>query len=427
MAIEMTLPKIGVNMTEAVIAEWYIKPGDEVKEGDAILNAETDKATQEIYATASGTVGKLVAEVGQTVQTQEAILLFLEAGETVESLASAAPKAEVKEEDVVDGYGMNNDGNEAKQAAIAAVQSDAAQKKTGKIRISPLAKKLAKDNGIDLALLSPKEAGDRIVKADVLAYIANPPAPVAAAAPAEQGVTIPKVGKANLPEGQEILEVIPVKGIRKVIAERMTESVVTKPSVPHTATICMEPLIELRKSLKAIGVNVGFNELLMKVCSRALSEHKLMNAVMSENEIWLLKDINIGIAVDTEKGLVVPVIKKVNHKSLAEISNEFRSCVSDIQDGNMSPDMLSGGTFTISNLGSFGVEFFAPILNPPECGILGVGKAVRTFVPDENDQPVLKTLMKVTLVFDHRIIDGAPAAKCLQRIVELAENPQLLI
>ncbi len=427
MAIEMTLPKIGVNMTEATIAEWYIKPGDEVKEGDAILNAETDKATQEIYATASGTVGKLLAEVGQVVQTQEGLLLFLEEGETVESLASAAPKAAVKEEEVVDGYGMNCDDNEAKKAAIAAVQNDASQKKTGKVRISPLAKKLAKDNGIDMSLLSPKVEGDRLVKADVLAYIANPPAPAAAAAPAEQGVTIPKVGKVVLPEGQEILEVIPVKGIRKVITERMTESVVTKPSVPHTATICMEPLIELRKSLKAIGVNVGFNELLMKVCSRALSEHKLMNAVMSENEIWLLKDINIGIAVDTEKGLVVPVIKNVNHKSLAEISNEFRSCVSDIQDGNMSPDMLSGGTFTISNLGSFGVEFFAPILNPPECGILGVGKAVRTFVPDENDQPVLKTLMKVTLVFDHRIIDGAPAAKCLQRIVELAENPQLLI
>ena len=418
MAIAMTLPKIGVNMTEATIVEWYIKPGDEVKEGDAILNAETDKATQEIYATASGTVGKLVAEIGQLVQTQETILLFLEDGETVESVSAMETKAEVKEEAVVDGYGMNNDANPAKQAAIAAVAKTATG---GKIRISPLAKKTAELNGIDISLLSPEVEGERITKKDVLAYMAMPKA-----APATQAAA-PTPSAVVLSEGQTIVETIPVKGIRKVISERMLESTTTKPTVPLTATICLDKLIELRNAYKAMGYKVGFNEMLMKVCSRALNEFKIINSVISEDEIWLLKDINIGVAVDTDKGLVVPVIKNVNHKSMVEISEEFKDTIEDIKDGNINPDVLAGGTFTISNLGGFGIESFAPIVNPPQCAILGVGKAVKTFVPDENDQPILKTLMKVTLVFDHRIVDGAPAAKCLQKIVELAENPQLLL
>ncbi len=330
---------------------------------------------------------------------------------------------------------MSNDENEAKKAAIASVAQTAAPSAApslnsrGKVRISPLAKKMAKDNGIDIALLSPAVAGARITKADVEAYIANPPvavAPVAEKTAVAGGISV-AAPKITLGENQEIIETIPVKGIRKVITTRMNQTNIEKPTVPLTTTVCVDELKKLAKSFKAADIKVGFNEMLIRIAARALTEHRIMNSVMSEEEIWLLKDINIGVAVDTEKGLMVPVVKNADHKTMMEISNDFRAKVDNIRDNNIAPDDMTGGTFTITNLGSLGVESFAPIINPPECGILGVGCITPTFVPDTEGNPVLKNMMKLTLVFDHRIVDGAPAARFLKRIKEYAENPQMLL
>lgn len=397
MARKMALPKIGVNMTEAVIAKWLVKVGDKVADGDAIIEAETDKSTQEIYATESGIVAKLLASEGETVECNNDIMVLVDEGETYTEEAQAAPASAPEEKAAV--------AVETKPvpAAVPAVQTAG-----GRVRISPLAKKMALENGIDFHVVPPETPGARIVKNDVLRFIKSG-------------------GAACVPSAGENLEVIPMSGIRRTIAERMTKSTLEKPCVGLNTTADATALLALRSKYKEKGIKISMDAILAKLAAKALSMHRNINTILEGDNYLVKRDVNVGVAVDTDRGLMVPVVKNADKKSLVEIADELAGMVADAQDARLGTDAMSGGTFTITNLGMFGVEEFAPIINPPECCILGVGALKKVFVPDENDQPKLTTTFQMTLVFDHRIVDGAPAAKFLRDLKELVEMPELLI
>ena len=402
MARKMALPKIGVNMTEAVIAKWLVKPGDTVNEGDPIIEAETDKSTQEIYATEGGIVAKLLADEGETVECYTDIMVLIDEGEEYKEEEEAPVKAEEPkaEEPKVQA---------APPAAPAPVPAQAAAPAPAgaRVRVSPLAKKIARENGIDFHIVPPAVPGGRIVKNDVLNFLAN--------------------GGGAAPGAGENLDVIPMSPMRKIIAARMTQSTLEKPCVGLVTTADATSLLALRKKYKEKGIKVSMDAILAKMAAKALTIHRNINTVLEGNDLLVKRDVNVGVAVDTEKGLMVPVVKNADQKSLLEVSENLSAMVEDAQASRLSADNMGGGTFTITNLGMFGVEEFGPIINPPECCILGVGALKKEFVPDENEKPKLTTTFKMTLVFDHRIVDGAPAARFLKTLKEFVEMPELLI
>ena len=412
----MNLPKIGVNMTEAIITEWAVKEGDTIKIGDLLLNAETDKATQDIYSTDAGIIAKILVQVGEMAQCQEPIAILIEPGEKLDENFSLLNSASVNQ-----GKIETNDKRSDMDTETIAVESpeDAAVIQNGKVRISPLARKVAKDLKVDYRLVSPGRANARIVKADVLAFVETMK---------KSNIDKPfnLMNPSNTDNG--ILGTIPLAGIRKIISERMSESNLTKPGVALTLHADAGKLIEWRNQLKKTNHAVSFNDLLAIISARALQEFPIINSKMAEREIQLLRDINIGIAMDSEKGLVVPVIRNADKKGLLEISEEFKMKAERVKNGKSSSEDLTGGTFTITNLGMFEIEQFTPIINPPECCILAVGAIMRQpVVAEESDAIEIRSRMQLTLVFDHRIVDGAPAARFLQRIKHLIEWPMGLI
>ena len=377
-----------------------MKNKDKVKDGDPIMEAETDKSTQEIYATESGIVAKLLVSEGDTVPCYTDIMVLVDEGveyvEEDEPKQAAAPQAAAPVETAK---------KPATPVPVAPVKAG------GRVRISPLAKKIAKENGIDFHSIPPKAPGARIVKEDVLRFLKNGGA--AAQATEQAGAD---------------LEIIPMSPMRRTIATRMTKSVLEKPCVNLVTTADATALLALRAKYKEKGIKVSMDAILAKMAAKALSAHRNINTILEEDgQLHVKRDINVGVAVDTEKGLMVPVVKQADKKSLLEISENLSALVEDAKAFHLAAEDMSGGTFTITNLGMFGVEEFGPIINPPECCILGVGALKREFVPDEAGQPKLTTTFKMTLVFDHRIVDGAPAARFLRDLKELVEMPELLI
>ena len=398
MAKMMALPKIGVNMTEAVITKWLVKPGDKIAEGAPVLEAETDKSTQEIYATDSGKVAKLLAAEGETVQCYQDILVLTGEGETYAEQPAQKPVPETLKAEVI----------VQKPSAAVPAAMDAAR-----IRVSPLAKKTAKDLGIDIRQVPPAVPGARIVKKDVLAYAGAQPAVQISAA---QTVSV-----------GENMEVIPMSATRRTIAARMNESNLTKPCAALTLTANAEALLGLREEYRKKGVKVSIDAILARIAGALLVKHRNINTVLEGDNILVKRDINVGVAVDTPKGLTVAVVKNADKKSLAQIAEELSGMAGAAKESRLSGDDMTGGTFTITNLGMFGIEQFTPIINPPECCILSVGAVKREFVPDEDGLPVVRSRFQMTLVFDHRMVDGAPAAKFLRDLKELVEMPTLLL
>lgn len=406
MAKIMNMPKIGVNMTDGTITEWYVNEGDEVKFGEMALAAETDKDVQDIPADQSGVVLKIIAQIGDNVECHKPLAIVGNVGENIDlllteisgvpGLPSAAPST------VETAVDTKND------AAVVVAKNE-----SGRIPVSPLAKKMAKDLGIDLAKVS--YPGIRIVKADILAYQKQEKE----AAPAIIETTAVSINGNVVSYGK----------MRKKIGSRMTESVNTKPWAALTMAVDMTETISWRKRVNEIATQkVGFNEMLAKACSRALLEFPKMNAQLAADgdEIFELNDINIGIAVDTEAGLMVPVLKNVERKGVIELAAEFKALAERTKErANISGD-LSGGTFTISNLGTRGVSSFRAVINPPECGILAVAATIRTPVVI-GDEIMIRPMMNITLSFDHRMVDGDYAAQFLGYIKSLLEDPMKIL
>ena len=391
MATFFTMPKLGMNMTEGHITNWLVKEGAVIKEGDPILEIETDKATNEVESPASGILSKIMHNVGEDVPCNSVLAVILEKGENLPADIpvvigqEVAPKSEavIKPEDK---SGKNESSSSPKSGKT-------------RVRISPSAKKLAHELGIDINFVVP--SGSQIKREDVqLAFnTAN-----------KSKMTKPTTATVK-----------PYSGIRKRIGKAMAASTSTTARVPLFLEANAEGLLKQRKAMEGSVGKISYNVLLAKLTAEALVEFPYMNAQLSGDEIWEFKQVNIGIAVDSEKGLFVPVLKNVDKRSIEDIHKEFLAVAERARNGKASADDLSEGTFTITNLGAQEIESFVPIINYPQCAILGVG-AIKPKAVVIDGKVESRHMIGLTLVFDHRLVDGAPAARFFQKIKHLIEG-----
>ncbi|TYP56787.1 dihydrolipoamide acetyltransferase family protein [Thermosediminibacter litoriperuensis] len=427
MAEIVRMPKLGLTMTEGTIIKWLKKEGEEVKQGEPLLEIQTDKVNLEEEAPASGILRKILTPEGSVVAVGQEIAIIGGESEPLPEIGKQTG-AEVEEVEV-----------EPELPAPAPQPGE-------KVKASPAAKRVAREYGVDLRLVTPTGPDGRVVEKDVLEYVESrkvKATPVARKIAEEKGVDLSQIGK---PEGeritkQDVLEalksaslepqeeyrVIPWAGMRKIISDKMAK---VKAEVPHfylTLEVDMGKVLELREKLapkiqELNGVKLSINDILIKAAARALAEYPMVNSSAGEEGIVVKNRINIGLAVALENGLIVPVVKDADKKGLAQISKETAELIKKAREGRLLPDDYCGGTFTISNLGMYDIEEFSAIINAPESAILAVGKIAKKPVVVE-DEIVVRPMMKLTLSCDHRVIDGALGAKFLRRIKQLLEDP----
>ncbi len=459
MAIEVLVPPLGQTVDTVTLVTWYRNEGERVTQGDPLFAIETDKATLDIEAPASGVLRQVTAQPGDAVKVLSPIALIAAPDEVVESpqlLSSPRP---------------------AMQEAFSSLPGREKGERDGvdrghRIFISPRARRLAEQHNIPLTALQATGPEGAIVERDVRAYLeaqivpstalrtgpstslrTGPPiTPVARRMAEEAGldwrsltgtspggrITRDDVAKAleaapwaaeTAPvttEINEVVEAMPLRSVRAVIAERMARSVTTTAHVTLTAEADATALVELRRQLIQDGVYASYNDLFLCILGRALREYPQLNTSLEGDTIKVWRRIHIGLAVDTDRGLLVPVVRDVDRKGLLQLVEDTQPLVERARAGQCAPDELSGGTFTLTNLGMFGIDAFTPLINLPECAILGVGRIKR--------QPVMmgkkvvgRQMVWLSLTFDHRLVDGGPAARFLQRVVQLVERPHLLI
>jgi pyruvate dehydrogenase E2 component (dihydrolipoamide acetyltransferase) len=387
MITEVRMPKLGMAMKKGAVTKWLKAEGEAVQEGTELFELATEKITALVPAPASGLLGRVVADQGTELPVGALLALIGEPGDTFppkEELAAALPLASPAAAPA------------AAAPAVGAVAAPAPGSGEG-APASPAARRRAKELGVDIALVSPSAPGKRIMVEDVEAF--------AAAAEAESA----RAGR-----------VIPFVGIRKVVAERLTESLHTMAQVTVSREVNTGGLVARRATLAAgfeaaTGARLTYTDLLVEIVARLLHDHPLLNATLTDQGIVCPPAVHMGVAVALEDGLIVPVIRDAGSRSLAEIARDRADLAAKAQAGTLSLEEVEGGTFTISNLGSFGADAFTPIVNPPQCAILGIGRIV--------DKPVavagrveVRPMVWLSLTFDHRIVDGAPAARFLQEL-----------
>jgi len=395
MATVVTMPKLGLSMTEGTVEKWLKQEGDRVEKGEPLVCILTEKISYEYESPSSGVLRKTLCGINEVISITEPIAIIAGAEEDISNLAlSQSPASPMNEERPSDIRGGSVPSEEKRVLA------------------SPLAKKIALEKGVDLTKIIGTGPGGRITQEDVLKT-------------AQAG------GKPTVPGEISAPEVIPVSGIRRTIGQRMSES---KKNIPHfylSIEVDMSKFMELRKQLsesieKEKGARFSVTDLLVKVVAQAIQKQPLVNSTFDGREIRLLKEINIGVAMAGKDGLIVPVIRRANECSIGEISSRTKELNQRLQNGTLSLDDVTGGTFTLSNLGMYGIDLFTAIINPPQCVILAVGKVSKRPVV-VNDEVVVKPMMWMTLSVDHRILDGKQAAEFLGEIRGLVENPYLLL
>jgi pyruvate dehydrogenase E2 component (dihydrolipoamide acetyltransferase) len=421
MAIVINMPRLSDTMTEGVVAKWHKQIGDTVNEGDLLAEIETDKATMEFEAF-PGQEGKLlyvgVAE-GATAPVDTVLAILGEDGEDIEALkagdSAPAPEAAPAVKEEAPAPAAAPAPTPAPAATTAPAPAPVANDEG--IKASPLARKLAADRGIDLSMVQGSGDHGRVVKRDVDSF--NPafhtsPQPGVAAVP-------------SVPAGVENYTDQPVSQMRKVIAKRLSESKNTAPHFYITMDIDMDNAIAARKSMNASGdVKISFNDLVVKSCALALKKHPVINSAWLGDHIRQNDHVHIGVAVAIEDGLLVPVLRHADQMPLSSISANVKDLAGKAKDKKLQPSDWEGNTFTISNLGMFGVEEFTAIVNPPDAAIMAVGGIKQ--VPVVKDGAVVPgNVMKVTLSCDHRVIDGASGAAFLQTVKGFLENPVTML
>jgi pyruvate dehydrogenase E2 component (dihydrolipoamide acetyltransferase) len=409
MAEVIRMPKMSDTMTEGVIVSWLKQVGDDIKPGDILAEVETDKATMELENYVKGTLLHIGIPAGGSVPVDALIAIVGQKGEDISALlngASAPAAAPAKaEETKVETAAPTAPA----PAPVANTSNDS------RVKASPLAKKIADEKGIDLNSVSGSGDGGRIVKRDVETFT---PAAKTAGAPS---ITLPTV------VGQESFEEVPVSQMRKVIARRLGESKHTAPHFYLTMSINMDKAIEARKAMLEFSpVKISVNDIIIKAVAAALRKNPAANSSWLGDKIRYNHHINIGVAVAIEDGLIVPVVKFADSKSLSHISAEVKELADKAKNKKLQPNEFEGNTFTISNLGMFGIDEFTAIINPPDACILAVGAAKETVVV-ENGQMKVANVMKVTLSCDHRVVDGAVGSAFLKTLKELLENPVKLL
>jgi pyruvate dehydrogenase E2 component (dihydrolipoamide acetyltransferase) len=372
MATEVIMPKLGMTMEQGTIVRWLRREGEQVEKEEPILEIETDKVVMEVEAPASGTLAGIRAGPDEVVPVTEVIAYILEPGEKLEEVA----RAPVREA-----------APPPKERIAVTPRAPTPEEK---IAVTPRARRLAREHEVDLAQVQGSGPGGRIVEADVLALIGKR-----------------EVAKPSM-EAIKVKERVPLRGRRKTIAERMLESA---RSAPH---IALTVEVDMSEAERTHG-DCSFTALFVQVVARALRQHPMVNASLQGDEIILYDEVNVGVAVDTKEGLLVPVVKGADAKDLFEIDAEIKSLARSAGEGTLTLEDVSGGTFTVSNLGMFGVEEFQALINPPQSAILAVGAIVEKPVVRDG-QVVIRPMMKMTLSADHRVLDGAAAAEFLQDV-----------
>lgn len=415
----ITMPLLSDTMKEGVIAQWNFKVGDTIKSDDAIADVETDKATMEVTAYAEGTLLYIGVEAGQAAKVNDIIAIVGPAGTDVTPLLNqvkSAPKTESKQEEKA-----------PESAAPAAASSAVSSSDDSRIKASPLARKIAKEKGVNLSEIKGSADGGRIVKRDVENYLATAKAAPAAAASAEA----PKAETTtiSLPTyvGEEKYTETGISQMRKTIARRLSESLFTAPHFYLTVTVDMDNAIAARAQINEYApVKVSFNDMVIKAVAVALKKHPAVNSSWQGDKIRFNEHTNIGVAMAVEEGLLVPVVRFADGKSLSHISAEVKEFAARAKAKKLTPADWEGSTFTVSNLGMFGIDEFTSIINSPDGAILSVG-AIQQVPVVKNGAVVPGNIMKLTLGCDHRVIDGATGAQFLQTLKGLLEAPIRLL
>lgn len=414
-ATVIRMPLLSDTMTEGVIAEWHKKVGDQVKSDDALADVETDKATMEVVGYAEGTLLYIGVEKGKAAKVNDVIAIVGKAGTDVNAFLQAntqatKPTATTPEQPKPEA-----------ESTVVKPTNDAVNKATNandeRIKISPLARKIAKEKGIDLKTIQGSAEGGRIVKKDIESY---KPATYSNASSSAKGLTPTFIGQEKFTEK-------PVSQMRKVIAKRLSESLFTSPHFYLTMSIDMESAMLARTKMNEVApVKISFNDMVIKAVAVALKQHPNVNSSWLGDKIRYNEHVNIGVAVAVEDGLLVPVVRFADGKSLSNISAEVKDFAQRAKDKKLQPVDWEGSTFTISNLGMFGIEEFTAIINPPDACILAIG-GIQQVPVVKNGAVVPGNVMKVTLSCDHRVVDGATGAAFLQTLKSLLEEPVRLL
>ena len=416
MATNIIMPSLGFDMTAGKVARWLKKEGDQVEKGEAIAEVETEKATVEIQAFASGILGRVLVPAGETVPVNTPIGVIAESGEKLEAFESAPTQTA-------------NESEEAPQPPP--VTGPVETRENGRIKASPIAKRMAQDAGIDLNLLKGSGPGGRIMEKDVQAAIVRAqaaPPPVSARPGREKSEVKSGPAPAMAPSpgspGQ-----ITLSRMRQAIAQRMTLSKTTIPHFYVTVEINVAEALKMREQLNAIASDaekVSVNDMVLAAAARTLAKFPALNATYRGENLELHSSINIGVAVAVEDGLLTLALHDPDKRSLKQIAVETKGMGERARGNKLRPEDLGQSTFTVSNLGMFGVDEFAAIINPPEAAILAVGAATKRAVVVE-DEIRIAPIMKATLAVDHRVADGVQAARFLQELKKLLENPVNLL
>jgi pyruvate dehydrogenase E2 component (dihydrolipoamide acetyltransferase) len=401
LATKVIMTKLGLTMKEGIVVNWLKKEGERVEKGEPLLEVETEKISTELEAPASGFLLKIAAQKGAIVPVSGLLGIIGEPGEDVSSIQNNVVKAEIS-------------ATTSETEVLKPVEAEVSPEK---VRISPLARKIAEEQKVDLTKITGTGPDGRIVKEDVLRALGN----------AETvGPSTPSQSK----EGVDVAEIIPLVGTRKTIADRLSQSY---DSAVHTTVMTEVDMTEasnFRKDLlvkvkEKTGVSLTYTCIIVKAAALALREHKIVNSTLEDQEIKILKNVNVGVAVDVKEGLIVPVIHGADQKSVTEIASLLAQLAEKARNRTLSMQEVSAGTFTVSNLGMLGVHTFIPIINPPQAAILGVGAI--------EDKPVIvkgrieaRSRLNLSFVYDHRIINGAEAARFLQTMKRILENPSTL-
>ncbi|GAB5526147.1 MAG: pyruvate dehydrogenase complex dihydrolipoamide acetyltransferase [Roseivirga sp.] len=421
------MPKMSDTMEEGVIAQWHKSVGDTVESGELMADIETDKATMEYESYNDGVVLYLGAKEGEGVKVDDILAIVGEAGADYELLLKAEAAGGSASQEAPAETPAPAAGTAAPAASTPApVASPAAPvvSENGRLKASPLAKKLAADKGIDIRQVTGTGDGGRIVKKDVENFVPAA-APAQAAAPAKTEaaapIALPKV------VGEESYEEVRVSQMRKTIAKRLAGSKFQAPHFYLTMEINMDKAIEARKSMNEVSpVKISFNDMVIKAAAAALRQHPAVNSSWLEDKIRINHHIHIGVAVAVDEGLLVPVVRFADNKPLSHISAEVKELGGKAKSKKLQPDEMTGNTFTISNLGMFGIEEFTAIINPPDACIMAVGGIKQTAIVKDG-QLAIGNMMKVTLSCDHRAVDGAVGSAFLKTFKSLLEEPVRLL
>jgi pyruvate dehydrogenase E2 component (dihydrolipoamide acetyltransferase) len=436
---EVIMPKMGDAMEEGTLVKWLKSEGEEISEGDAIAEIETDKVTLELEAEDSGTLAQLMADEGQDIPVGEAIAFIQGEGEEVPERDGKAQEAEGGAEEA-EGGEEEGDGQAQAATATEAPKEETAEEEQpttdgradGRFRASPIVKRLAQENDLDLSKIEGTGPAGRIVERDVRAAMERGDAKAdGRAEEAPEAAPAPQpAAAAPEPTGAPGTELVEPSRMLQIIGERMTQS---KQQVPHyyaTVEVEMNELMALRKQLNEQledqGIKLSVNDFVMKACAVALKDYPNLNALWTSQGIELHQQVDMAMAVALEAGLITPVIRDAANKTLSAISAASKDLAKRAREGGLKPEEYQGGTITVSNMGMFGVESFAAIINPPQAAIVGVSSIMqRAIFKGEEVVPV--SLMKLTLSADHRISNGAEGAQYLAEVKRLLEHPMTLV